>query len=117
MAAPPETNPASLDVSKMTKVQKLAALFVIIGPEAASQVMKNLDEDELDSVAGEMAKLHVVPVDAQREILKEFTGVAVEASTAILGGVGYTQCALEKCVGLFRAANIIGRVAPSRTPV
>ena len=117
MAAPPETTPAPLDVSKMTKVQKLATLFVIIGPEAASQVMKNLDEDDLESVAGEMAKLSIVPVDAQRKILEEFTGVAVEASTAILGGVGYTQCALEKCVGLIRATNIIGRVAPSRTPV
>jgi flagellar motor switch protein FliG len=117
MASPPETAAAPFDVSKLTKVQKLAALFVMIGPEAAAQVMKNLDEHELDSVAGEMAKLTLVPVEAQREILKEFTGVAVEASTAILGGIPYTQCALEKSVGLFRATSIIGRVAPSRTPV
>jgi flagellar motor switch protein FliG len=64
-----------------------------------------------------MAKMAMIPVEIQREILKEFTGVAVEASTAILGGVGYTQNALEKSVGLFRATNIVGRVAPSRTPV
>jgi flagellar motor switch protein FliG len=79
--------------------------------------MKHLDEHELDTVSGEMAKMAMIPVEIQREILKEFTGVAVEASTAILGGVGYTQNALEKSVGLFRATNIVGRVAPSRTPV
>jgi flagellar motor switch protein FliG len=117
MPAQAESSPAPLDVSKMTKVQKLAALMVIIGPDAAAQVMKNLDEHELDSVSGEMAKMAIIPQDVQREILKEFTGVAVEASTAILGGVPYTQAALEKSVGLFRATNIIGRVAPSRTPV
>jgi flagellar motor switch protein FliG len=117
MAAAPETAPPPLDVAKMTKVQKLAALLIIIGPESAGQVMKNLDEHELDVVAGEMAKIAMIPVDIQREILKEFTGVAVEASTAILGGVTYTQSALEKSVGLFRATNIVGRVAPSRTPV
>lgn len=117
MAAPAESAPAPLDVTKMTKVQKLAALMVIIGPEAAAQVMKNLDEHELDAVSAEMAKMAIISQDIQGEILKEFTGVAVEASTAILGGVAYTQAALEKSVGLFRATNIIGRVAPSRTPV
>src|SRR5688572_7293678 len=117
MAAAPESAAPPLDITKMTKVQKLAALLIIIGPEAAAQVMKNLDEHELDTVSGEMAKMAMIPVEIQREILKEFTSVAVEASTAILGGVGYTQNALEKSVGLFRATNIVGRVAPSRTPV
>src|SRR6266496_1735127 len=117
MAAPANTPAVPLEVSKMSKVQKLATLLVIIGPEAAAQVMKHLDEHELDTVAGEMAKMTVVPQETQREILKEFTGVAVEASSAILGGLAYTQAALEKSVGLFRATNILGRVAPSRTPV
>ena len=117
MATPAEPSAAPLDVSSMTKVQKLAALLVIIGPDAAAQVMKNLDEHELDAVAGEMTKMAMIPQDIQQGILQEFTGVAVEASTAILGGVTYTQSALEKSVGCFRANNIIGRVAPSRTPV
>ena len=117
MAASAQSSPAPLEVAKMTKVQKLAALLVILGPEAAAQVMKNLDEHELDSVSMEMARMAILPQDIQREILKEFTGVAVEASTAILGGVSYTQAALEKSVGLYRATNILDRVAPSQTPV
>ena len=117
MAAHVDSSPAPLDVSKMTKVQKLAALMVIIGPDAASQFMKNLNEHELESVSAEMTRMAVIPQEVQQEILREFTGVAVEASTSILGGVTYTQAALEKSVGLFRATNIIGRVAPSRAPV
>lgn len=100
----------------MTRVQKLAALFIVIGHEAASQVMKNLDERELDAVSGEMAKFPMIPQQTQRDILKEFTEVAVEASTGILGGITYAQAALEKSVGVFRATNIVGRVAPVRTP-
>lgn len=117
MAAQPETDAVPLDVSKMTKVQKLAALLIVIGPESAAQVMRNLDEHELDVVAAEMAKMPMIPQNLQKDILKEFTEVAVEASTGILGGVGYTQSALEKSVGVFRATNIVGRVAPTRTPV
>jgi len=117
MAAQPDADAAPLDVNTMTKVQKLAALLIVIGPDAAAQVMKNLDEHELDIVSAEMAKMPMIPQDLQRDILKEFTGVAVEASTCILGGVGYTQMALEKSVGVFRATNIVGRVSPTRTPV
>ncbi len=117
MAAQPDTDAAPLDVSKMTRVQKLAALLIVIGPEAAAQVMRNLDEHELDVIAAEMAKMPMIPQNLQKDILKEFTEVAVEASTGILGGVGYTQSALEKSVGVFRATNIVGRVAPTRTPV
>lgn len=117
MAAQPDADAVPLDVTKMTKVQKLAALLIVIGPEAAAQVMKNLDEHELDVIAAEMAKMPMIPQDLQKDILKEFTEVAVEASTGILGGVSYTQTALEKSVGVFRATNIVGRVSPTRTPV
>lgn len=117
MPAQPDAEAVPMDVTKMTKVQKLAALLIVIGPEAASQVMKNLDEHELDIIAAEMAKMPMIPQELQKDILKEFTGVAVEASTGILGGVGYTQAALEKSVGVFRATNIVGRVSPTRTPV
>lgn len=117
MATSSEIAAAPLDVAKMTRAQKLAALLILIGPESAAQVMKNLNEHELDSIASEMAKIPMIPVETQWEILKEFSGVALEASTSVLGGVAYTQAALEKSVGLFRAANIVGRVAPSRTPV
>src|SRR5689334_11547472 len=105
------------DITKMSKVQKLAGLLIVIGPEAASQVMKNLEEHELEGVAAEMAKFTMITQEMQQALLKEFTDVAVEASASILGGVGYTQSALEKSIGLFRATNIIGRVSPSRTPV
>jgi len=110
-------NSVPSDVSKMTRMQKLAGLLVIIGPEAAAQVMKNLDEHELETIASEMAKFTMITHEMQTELLREFTGVAVEASYSILGGVGYTQSTLEKSIGLFRANNIIGRVSPSRTPV
>jgi len=105
------------DFGKMTKVQKLAALMVILGPESAAQLMRHFDEHELDAVSGEMAKLTFVSHELQQQILQEFSDVAVEASTGIRGGVELTQSALEKSVGLFRASNIIGRVAPMRTPV
>jgi flagellar motor switch protein FliG len=107
----------ALEVAKMSKLQKLAALLIVIGPDSAAQILKNLDEHEIETVSLEMSKLAVINQEMQREILREFTDVAVQASTAILGGVNFTKTALEKSVGLFRASDIIGRVAPARMPL
>jgi len=101
----------------MTKIQKLAALLVILGPEGAAQILRNLDEHELDAVSAEMTKLTLISHELQAAILREFSEVAVLASTAILGGVEYTQGVLEKSIGLFKTSEIIGRVSPLRTPV
>jgi len=112
-----EASAAAVDISKMTKVQKLAALLVILGPESAAQVLKNLDEHELETVSSEMTKLSLISQELQKEILKEFTEVAVQASTSILGGLDYTQNVLERSVGLFKTSDIVSRIAPTRTPV
>lgn len=117
MPNPLENAAAGPDFAKMTKVQKLAALLILLGPESASHILRHLDEHELESVTAEMSKLQFISLELQREILHEFSEVAVEASTGILGGVDVTKAALEKSVGMFRAASIIGRVAPMRTPV
>jgi flagellar motor switch protein FliG len=116
MPAAPEKDATPAEVGKMTKVQKLAALLVMLGPDSASQILKHLDEHELETVCTEMAKLTFISQDLQQEILREFSDVTVQASSAILGGVDFTKGTLEKSVGLFRASNIISRVAPTRTP-
>jgi flagellar motor switch protein FliG len=59
----------------------------------------------------------MVSAEVQSEILREFTEVALHASTSLRGGLAYTQNTLEKAVGVFKATNIIGRVVPQRAPV
>src|SRR5580692_3172516 len=112
-----ETEIAAIEFAKMTKLQKLAALLIILGPDSAAGILKNLNEHEQETVSLEMAKLNSIGQELQREILREFTEVAVQASTSILGGVNYAKTVLEKSVGLFRASDIISRVAPAPMPV
>ena len=106
-----------LDIVKMTKVQKLAALLVILGPDGAAQMLKGMDEHEVEAVSVEMSKITIISQELQGEVLREFTEVAVQASTGVLGGVNFTKAVLEKSVGMFRASDIIGRVAPTRVPL
>lgn len=102
---------------KLSRVQKLAALLVILGPDAAAEVLRGFDPPVVEAISGEMAKFTMIGQELQNEILAEFSEVALEAGTAIRGGVDVTRVTLEKAIGVFKAAEILGRVAPSRTTV
>lgn len=102
------------EFAKMTTPQKLAAFLLILAPENAALIMKTFDEQELEEVSAEMAKTGSVTQDLQHEVLREFAGVALEAATAVNGGVDRVKGLLEKSVGIFRASDIISRVSPQR---
>lgn len=114
--AAPDSN-SDIDFSQLNKLQKFAALLIMLGPDSAAQLMKNLDTEELDAITKEMAKIKMVSQELQAELLNEFAEVAVQASTGIRGGVDFAQAALEKALGVFKASDIISRVSPSRAPV
>src|SRR2546423_1455976 len=100
MAAPVPSQPGPKpDVAKLNKFQKLAALLIILGPEGAAKILGNLDEREVEAISTEMAKMPMVDVELQSEILREFSEVALAAGTSLRGGVTFTTRALEKALG------------------
>ena len=88
-----------------------------MGEDAAAEIVKNFDDNERELVCAEMANLPLLDSQQQGEVLQEFTEMAVEARSGISGSVDFTRSVLEKSVGLFKAAEIIGRVGTARTSV
>ncbi len=108
---------SSIDNLQLNASQKLAAFLVIMGEDAAADIVKNFDDNERELVCAEMANLPLLDSQQQGEVLQEFTEMAVEARSGISGSVDFTRSVLEKSVGLFKAAEIIGRVGTARTSV
>ena len=105
------------DFDKLTHLQKLAVLLLILDADNAAGLMKQLDDHELEAVSIEMAKFTTISQELQLDVLREFSSVAVDAASAISGGVERTQNLLEKSVGAFRASDFLSRVSPQRPPV
>ena len=101
---------SSLDNLQLNASQKLAAFLVIMGEDAAADIVKNFDDNERELVCAEMANLPLLDSQQQGEVLQEFTEMAVEARSGTSGSGDFTRSVLEKSVGLFKAAEIIGRV-------
>ena len=101
----------------MTPTQKLAALMILLGEDTAAAMLKSFDDNERELVCAEMANLPMMDQEQQGIVLQEFTEMAIAASSGVTGSVDYTRKVLEKSVGLFKAAEIIGRVGTARTSV
>ena len=108
-----QTDAAPIDIARMTRLQNLAALLIILGPESAAQLLKGFDEIELESITREMSGLTAISPELQAQILGEFGDVAVEAGSSVSGGVLFAKKALEKTVGTSRASDILSRMAPA----
>jgi len=102
---------------EMTATQKLAALMILLGEDTAAEMLKSFDDNERELVCAEMANLPMMDQEQQGQVLQEFTEMAIAASSGVTGSVEYTRKVLEKSVGLFKAAEIIGRVGTARTSV
>lgn len=99
----------------MTKLQKLAALLIILGPETASQILKTLQSQEIEAVSGEMARLPMITQDVRAAVLSEMSEVALAACTAVTGGMQFAQAALEKALGGTKASDMLDRLSRQRS--
>jgi flagellar motor switch protein FliG len=105
-----------MDYTKLTKSQKIAAFLIVIGSEAAAEVMRHFDNAQLELICREMAELHVIESDVRDSVLEEFSGVVTMGMSSVLGGADFAQAALERAKGDYTASMILNRVAPtSRT--
>jgi len=108
---------AELDYTKLSRQQKLAVFLVVIGPEAAADVLKQFDDGEIEVLCREMSTLSIIPMPAAKLAIEEFTAVVASGASSALGGLGYAQRTLEIAKGDYKASAIIGRVGPVGTSV
>lgn len=107
----------ALEYKSLNKIQKIAAFLIVIGPDAAAEVMKNFENTQLEMICREMAAMPMVDLPAQEELMKEFASVVSQGIGSITGGIDFAQLALERAKGDYAASAIMNRAAPgSRTP-
>ena len=104
---------ADFDYTKLTRQQKLAVFLIVIGPEAAADVLRQFDDAEIELLCREMSTLAVIPFAVQKQVLEEMSGVLAQGATSTLGGLAYAQRALGLAKGDYKAQSIIGRVGPA----
>ena len=99
------------DNSKLTGVQKAAILFITLGPEASSGILKKLPEAEIQKITYEIANITSVNSEQRESILEEFLTINQAREYILEGGMDYARQLLSKALGNQRAAEILEKVS------
>lgn len=100
-----------LQLNSMTATQKVAALLIVLGPATASEVLKNItDDDLLEQITLDIASLNKVSSDILTGILEEFKAIFQASNYISAGGMNYAKELLEKAYGGDQAKRILDRL-------
>lgn len=97
--------------NKLTGVQKAAILFITLGPEAASGIIKKLSDSEIQKITYEIANITSVKQNQRTEILSEFIEMNKAKDYILEGGFEYARNLLGKALGSQRAKEILEKVS------
>jgi len=108
---------ADPDFAKLTRQQKLAIFLIVLGPEPAAEIMRHLDDADIELVCREMAQYTMVSDSLRQKVVEEFSPIIGESIAATMGGLDYARRALEIARGDYKAGSIMGRLGPAGTAV
>ena len=108
---------AEIDYANLSRQQKLAIFLIVIGPEAAAEVLRQFGDPEAELLCREMSQFPMIPEMVQRQAMDELTGLVAQSANSAMGGFSYAQRALGLAKGDDKASSIMGRLAPVGRPV
>ncbi len=95
---------------KLTGVQKVALLFITLGPETSSTILKRLPESDIQKITYEIANISSVTSEQRQEILNEFIEINKAKDYLLEGGIDYARELLSKALGSQRANEILSKI-------
>jgi flagellar motor switch protein FliG len=91
-------------------IRKAAILMVMIGPEASSAILRELDEDEAQEISREIASVRTLTAVETEGVLEEFYQMSVAHDYVLKGGVEYARKILDNAFGPEQARKIFDRI-------
>jgi flagellar motor switch protein FliG len=102
-----------VEMEKLKGPSKAAALFVLLGEDVSSQLLRFLEEDEIEKISREMTVLQQVPPQVAETVLEEFHNMSLAGQYITSGGLEYTKKVLQKGLGADGSRRVLERVIKS----
>src|SRR5580698_4961063 len=98
------------DVEKVPGLRKAAILMVMIGDEASATILRQLDEDEIQQISREIARVGSLTAQEAEEVLEEFYQMAIAQDYVVKGGIEYAKKVLISAFGPEAAKKMLDRL-------
>ena len=90
-------------------IRKAAVLLVQMGTEHSSKVLKSLQQNEIELLTAEIARIEAIDPDEVDLVLAEFKELAAARHYFAQGGLRYAQEVLEATLGIDKAREVMSR--------
>jgi flagellar motor switch protein FliG len=104
----------ALDRVKLSGPRKAAILLTILDEETAATVFRDLNEQELQCVADEVAGLGTISVELSIQVIEEYQRMAQAHDYLVQGGYEVARRLLVKAFGEVEAESILQRLTKAR---
>jgi len=99
-------------IHDMNGSEKAAALLIALGPEIASEIIKHLDEESIEKLSVEMARLEQLSPDEKEDLIGDFMISLRKEGKKLAAGPGSARELLAAAFGEEKAEEIITRMPP-----
>jgi flagellar motor switch protein FliG len=97
-------------IDSLTGVQKAAVLLVILGDQVSADIFKELDEEEVQRVSREIARMTAVTPEQSEGVLNEFYDMSMAHDYVLKGGLDYAKKVLTTAFGSETAKRMLDRL-------
>ncbi len=97
-------------VFEMTGVERAAALLVALGPEIASDIMRHLDEESIEKISLEIAKINRLTSEDKEDLIGQFLIDLRKSGSFLYGGESRARELLIESFGEEKAERIIKKL-------
>ena len=94
-------------------LRKAAILMVMIGDEASSAILRQLDSGEVDEISREIARVQALTPEEAEGVLEEFHHMVTAHDYVIKGGIDYARRVLVSAFGDDQAQRMLDRLMKS----
>jgi flagellar motor switch protein FliG len=91
-------------------IRKAAILLVILGDQISGEILKQMDEEEVQMLGREVARVVSIGNDQAEEILEEFYQMSVAREYVLKGGIDYAKKMLMNAFGPEHAKKMVDRL-------
>lgn len=99
-------NPATT----LAGIRKAAILMIILGDQTSGEILRQLDDEEVQSIGREVARITSISNDQAETILEEFYQMSMARDYVLKGGIDYARKMLLNAFGPEHATKLLDRL-------
>ncbi len=104
-------NATKSEADTLTGLRKAAMLLIVLGEQAAADILPHLGEDEVQKVSREVAKITAISAEQAEIVLQQFHHLSTAGDYVARGGIDYARKLLLRAFNPDQAKRFLDRLA------